>query len=141
MRVESAGGSPADSQKTNKKPSLAIDAAFKKDPSGLQIYTEKYGTGAKLEKGKKVSVHYEGWLAQDYTLFDSSRQKRRPFEFELGQGQVIAGWDKGLEGVRVGSKLQLKIPAHLAYGALGNPGGNIPPNADLIFKVQVLRAK
>lgn len=141
MRVESAKGAGADSQKINKKPTLAADSAFKKDFSGLEIYTEKYGSGAKIEKGSKVSVHYEGWLAKDYKLFDSSRQKRRPFEFELGKGAVIAGWEKAMEGVRVGSKLQLKIPAHLAYGALGTPGGNIPPHADLIFKVQVLRAK
>ncbi len=142
MRIGSTGQNLQNTQKTeNKKPQLALDAAFKKTRSGLQVYTEKYGSGTKVENGKNVVVHYEGWLAEDFTLFDSSRQKRRPFEFVLGKGQVIAGWEEALEGVRVGSVLQLKIPANLAYGASGHPGAGIPANADLIFKVQVLRVK
>lgn len=142
MQVESTARSGQNPQKVeNKKPILATDAAFKKDSSGLQIYVEKYGAGPKLEKGNTVSVHYEGWLAKDNTMFDSSRKKRRPFEFVLGQGRVIAGWEKALDGVRVGSKLQLKIPAALGYGTSGHSGAKIPPNADLIFKVQIIQAK
>ncbi|MBF0279264.1 MAG: FKBP-type peptidyl-prolyl cis-trans isomerase [SAR324 cluster bacterium] len=142
MQVGSATAGGQDPQKpVNVKPKLALDAAFKKSKSGLEFYVEKYGSGDKIEKGKKVTVHYEGWLAEDYTLFDSSRKKRRPFEFVLGQGQVIAGWEEALEGVRVGSVLQLKIPSNLGYGVSGHSGAKIPPNSDLIFKVQVMRAK
>lgn len=142
MRVENTGASAQGAQKpANKKPQLALDVAFKKSRSGLQVYVEKYGSGTKVEKGDKVSVHYEGWLAEDYTMFDSSRKKRRPFEFTLGEGQVIAGWEEALEGARAGSVLQLKIPSNLAYGASGFSGAGIPPNADLIFKVQVIKVK
>lgn len=142
MQVGDKKAGVQDPQKpVNKKPILALDAAYKKKKSGLEVYFEKYGSGDKTEKGKKVTVHYEGWLAEDFTLFDSSRQKRRPFDFVLGEGQVIAGWEEALEGVRVGSVLQLKIPSNLGYGASGNPGAKIPANADLIFKVQVIRAK
>lgn len=140
MQVGKAGSSAnPDAKKVHKKPQLAVDSAFKKSRSGLSMYTEKYGSGKKAEKGDKIIVHYEGWLAKDYKLFDSSREKRKPFEFVLGEGQVIAGWEEAIEGVRAGSKLQLKIPAKIAYGALGNPGAGIPANADLIFKVQVVR--
>ncbi|MBF0289439.1 MAG: FKBP-type peptidyl-prolyl cis-trans isomerase [SAR324 cluster bacterium] len=142
MRVGSAGKNIQNVKKTeNIKPKLALETAFKKSRSGLKVYTEKYGTGSKIEKGKNVVVHYEGWLAEDFTLFDSSKQKRRPFEFTLGEGQVIPGWEEALDGVRAGSVLQLKIPANLAYGASGNSGAGIPANADLIFKVQVVRVK
>ena len=139
MKVKAQKNASAEPKKINKKPQLALDNAFKKTRSGLEVYIEKPGDGEKLEKGTKVRVHYEGWLAEDFTLFDSSRAKRRPFEFTLGQGEVIKGWDEALEGVRVGSKLQIKIPPQLAYGASGAPG-SIPPNATLLFKIEVLRA-
>lgn len=142
MKVSS---SPLPTQEMKKKeypkPRLALDAAFKKQRSGLEIYVEKYGKGEKIEKGKRISVHYEGFLADDYKMFDSSRKKRRPFEFEFGKGQVIAGWEEALSGVRSGSKLQLKIPASLAYGMQGVPSLDIPANSNLIFKVEVLRVK
>ncbi|MGK5092279.1 FKBP-type peptidyl-prolyl cis-trans isomerase [Deltaproteobacteria bacterium TL4] len=139
MKVGSNTVNPkAGEAKVNKKPQLAIEAAFKKKRSGLEVYIEKYGRGEKLEKGSKVKVHYEGWLAKDYKLFDSSRQKKRPFEFVLGEDQVIKGWDEALEGIPVGTKMQIKIPAALAYGAQST--GEIPPNSDLIFKIEVLRA-
>lgn len=142
MRVGDTGANVQNTNKpTNKKPILALDVAFKKNRSGLEIYLEKYGTGPKIKKGDNVVVHYEGYLADDFTMFDNSREKRRPFEFVLGEGQVIKGWEEALEGVRVGSKLQLKIPANLGYGLQGNPGAGIPGNADLIFKVQVMRSK
>ena len=123
----------------NKRPQLAIDQVFKTLRSGLKIYVERSGEGPKLEKGNQVKVHYDGWLAEDYSKFDSSRDKRRPFEFELGAGKVIRGWEEGLEGIRAGSKIQLIIPAKMAYGAAGVPSLGIPENADLIFKVEVLK--
>ena len=123
----------------NKRPQLAIDQVFKTLRSGLKIYVERSGDGPKVEKGNQVKVHYDGWLVDDYSKFDSSRDKRRPFEFELGAGKVIQGWEEGLEGIRAGSKIQLIIPAKMAYGAAGVPSLGIPENADLIFKVEVLK--
>jgi FKBP-type peptidyl-prolyl cis-trans isomerase len=122
----------------NEKPELAMDAAFKKLRGGLLIYTEQAGKGDKIEKGSKVSIEYEGWLASDFTKFDSSIDKGKPFSYVHGEGNVIEGWDRALEGVRVGTKLQLKIPAKLAYGEFGMSDAGIPPNADLIFKLEVL---
>ncbi len=143
MRVGSSGNLAAqkNDKPVNKKPQLGLDSAFKTKRSGVQVYVEKFGNGPKVEKGSQVSVHYEGWLAEDYTLFDSSRQKRRPFQFELGKGEVIQGWEDALEGMKAGTKLQLKIPANLAYGPSGFPAAGIPPNADLVFKVEVLKVK
>ena len=123
----------------NRRPSLAIDKAFKTLRSGLKFYVERPGDGPKITQGSKVKVHYEGWLAEDYSLFDSSRTKRRPFEFEQGAGAVIKGWEEGLKGIRAGTKLQLIIPAKMAYGEKGVPGMGIPENAELIFKVEVLK--
>ena len=123
----------------NKRPPLAIDQAFKTLRSGLRLYVERPGDGPKITPGSKVKVHYEGWLAEDYSLFDSSRTKRRPFEFKQGAGVVIKGWEEGLEGIRAGTKIQLVIPAKMAYGEKGVPGMGIPENAELIFKVEVLK--
>lgn len=125
----------------NKKPQLASDASFKKDRSGLQVYVENYGGGPQANKGDVLSVHYEGWLAKDYKLFDSSRQKKRTFQLKLGEGQVIAGWEEALKGARAGTKLQLKVPAGLAYGKHGMAAAGIPPDSDLIFKVEVVSVK
>ena len=125
----------------NEAPQLALDQAFKKTRSGLQIYVEKVGKGQKIQTGSQLQVHYEGWLAQDFTLFDSSRLKGRPFEYTHGEGMVIDGWEEALVEVRQGAKLQLKIPAKLAYGEFGMPQGGIPANADLIFKVEVVKVK
>lgn len=142
MKIGSSlSSTPGEAKKVNKKPQLALDSAFKNKRSGLKLYIEKPGKGDKIEKGSKVIVHYDGWLAEDYTLFDSSRKKRRPFEFNFGEGNVIQGWEEGLEGLRAGTKLQLKIPANLAYGAQGVPSLKIPPNAELIFKVEILKVK
>lgn len=122
-------------------PELALDAAFKKLPGGLKLYVESLGKGELIEDGSQISVHYEGWLASDFTKFDSSLDKGRPFEYTHGEGMVIKGWETALEGVRAGTKLQLKIPARLAYGPTGMSGAGIPPNADLIFKLEVLSVK
>jgi FKBP-type peptidyl-prolyl cis-trans isomerase FkpA len=96
----------------------------------------KEGTGEISKNGDKVSVHYTGWL-ENGTKFDSSVDKGTPFEFTLGAGQVIQGWDLGVAGMKIGEKRKLTIPPELGYGAQG-AGGVIPPNATLIFEVELL---
>ena len=108
-------------------------------PDGLKVTDDVVGTGTEAQKGKTVSVHYTGWLA-DGTRFDSSRDRNTPFSFPLGQGQVIKGWDEGVAGMKVGGKRTLTIPADLGYGARG-AGGVIPPNATLKFEVELLDVK
>ncbi len=103
--------------------------------SGLKYYDIVEGDGAAAESGQAITVHYTGWLT-DGTVFDSSVERNQPLPFTLGQGSVIAGWDEGVVGMKVGGKRQLVIPADLAYGAEGRPG--IPPDATLIFEVELL---
>jgi len=102
----------------------------------LIIETLVAGDGATAEKGNSVSVHYTGWL-EDGTKFDSSVDRNQPFSFSLGAGMVIRGWDQGVEGMQIGEKRKLTIPSNLGYGAQG-AGGVIPPNATLIFDVELL---
>ena len=104
--------------------------------SGLQMVDTVVGEGMIATAGNKVSVHYTGTL-EDGTKFDSSVDRGVPFEFNLGAGQVIKGWDEGVAGMKVGGKRTLTIPADLGYGAAG-AGGVIPPNATLIFDVELL---
>ena len=139
MKISTSSANHQQIPKINKRPQLALDAAFKRTGSGVDIYIERHGHGKKSVEGSQLKVHYEGWLTEDYKMFDSSRAKRRPFEFELGKGNVIAGWDIALKDVRQGTKMQIKIPAKLAYGRQGVTSMGIPPNADLIFKVEVLK--
>ncbi|TAK11620.1 MAG: FKBP-type peptidyl-prolyl cis-trans isomerase [Anaerolineae bacterium] len=104
--------------------------------SGLQYQDLLVGDGDVAVTGKVVRVHYTGWLL-DGTKFDSSKDRNEPFEFPLGQGRVIAGWDEGVAGMRVGGKRLLIIPAALGYGERG-AGGVIPPGATLVFEVELL---
>lgn len=108
-----------------------------KTASGLQYWDIKVGTGATAAAGQKVKVHYTGWLTNG-KKFDSSVGTGHPFEFTLGNGDVIKGWDEGVAGMKVGGKRQLHIPPDLGYGANGTPDGTIPPNAALIFDVQLI---
>jgi FKBP-type peptidyl-prolyl cis-trans isomerase FkpA len=107
-----------------------------KTASGLQIEELVVGTGAAAASGQKVSVHYTGWLMNG-TKFDSSKDRNVAFVFGLGRGQVIRGWDEGVQGMKVGGKRKLTIPPELGYGARG-AGGVIPPNATLVFEVELL---
>jgi len=102
----------------------------------MKIEKLKSGSGESAKKGNTVMVHYTGWL-EDGTKFDSSVDRNEPFAFVLGAGQVIQGWDQGVATMRIGDKVKLTIPPQLAYGAEGYPGA-IPPNATLIFEVELL---
>ena len=104
--------------------------------SGLQYLDLKVGTGATAQAGQTVTVHYTGWL-ENGKKFDSSVDRGQPFSFPLGAGRVIKGWDEGVQGMKVGGKRKLTIPSNLGYGARG-AGGVIPPNATLIFEVELL---
>ena len=104
--------------------------------TGLKYEDMKVGDGAEAMVGQTVSVHYTGWLTNG-TKFDFSLDRNQTFEFPLGKRQVIRGWDEGVAGMKVGGKRKLTIPAHLGYGAAG-AGGVIPPNATLIFEVELL---
>ena len=111
--------------------------------SGLQIIDNTAGTGASPKSGQTCVMHYTGWLYNDGKKgkkFDSSVDRNEPFEFTIGQGQVIKGWDEGVASMKVGGKRTLIIPAALGYGARG-AGGLIPPNATLMFDVELLAVK
>jgi FKBP-type peptidyl-prolyl cis-trans isomerase len=116
-----------------------IAAGFNKAESGLRYQIIQKGNGAKAEKGKTVSVHYKGQLA-DGTVFDSSYKRNQPIDFPLGMGQVISGWDEGIQLLKVGDKARFVIPSHLGYGSRG-AGGVIPPDATLIFDVELMDVK
>jgi len=105
-------------------------------PSGLIVEDINIGEGAAAAAGQKVTVHYTGWLTNG-AKFDSSKDRNDPFVFPLGGGRVIKGWDEGVLGMKVGGKRKLTIPPALGYGARG-AGGVIPPNATLIFEVELL---
>ncbi|MDQ6647921.1 MAG: FKBP-type peptidyl-prolyl cis-trans isomerase [Pseudomonadota bacterium] len=112
----------------------------------LVVIDQKVGSGTEATAGMSVTVHYTGWLYNDSakdkhgSKFDSSRDHGEPFTFSLGAGQVIEGWDQGVAGMKVGGKRTLLIPASLGYGARG-AGSDIPPNASLVFDVELLDAK
>ena len=108
-------------------------------PSGLKYEVLEVGSGDEARSGQQVSVHYTGWLT-DGSKFDSSRDRQQPFQFALGRRMVISGWDEGVAGMKVGEKRKLTIPPDLGYGASG-AGGVIPPNATLIFEVELLAVR
>ena len=116
-----------------------LAAGFEKTESGLRYQFIQKGDGKKAEAGKTVSVHYEGSL-ENGKVFDSSYPRKKPIEFKLGQGQVIEGWDEGIALLKVGDKARFVIPSDLGYGPAG-AGGVIPPNATLIFDVELMDVK
>ena len=106
-------------------------------PSGLTIDDIVVGNGAAAAAGQKVKVHYTGWLTNG-TKFDSSKDRNDPFVFPLGAGNVIKGWDEGVQGMKVGGRRKLTIPSAMAYGARGAGGGVIKPHEPLVFVVDLL---
>ena len=121
----------------------AADNQVTEMPDGLKYTDTKTGEGATAKAGNKVSVHYTGWLSDNGAKgkkFDSSVDRDQPFQFTLGAKQVIAGWDEGVAGMKVGGKRTLTIPPELGYGARGAAGA-IPPNATLIFDVELLQVQ
>jgi len=126
--------------KANAEASLdKIAAGFEKTDSGLRYKIIQKGDGKKAEKGKTVSVHYKGQLA-DGTVFDSSYKRNEPIDFQLGAGQVISGWDEGVSLLQIGDKARFVIPSNLGYGSRG-AGGVIPPDATLVFDVELMAIK
>jgi FKBP-type peptidyl-prolyl cis-trans isomerase len=112
-------------------------------PSGLKYEDVKVGTGAEAKSGQNATVHYTGWLWADGkkgNKFDSSKDRGQPFSFPLGGGRVIKGWDEGVQGMKPGGTRMLTIPSELGYGARG-AGGAIPPNATLLFEVELIESK
>ena len=116
-----------------------LAAGFEKTESGLRYQFIQRGEGKQAENGKTVSVHYEGSL-ENGKVFDSSYPRKKPIDFRLGEGQVIEGWDEGIALLKVGDKARFVIPSHLGYGSRG-AGGAIPPNATLIFDVELMDVK
>jgi FKBP-type peptidyl-prolyl cis-trans isomerase len=116
-----------------------LAAGFQKTESGLRYQIIQKGNGTQAEKGKKVSVHYQGAL-ENGQVFDSSYKRKQPIEFQLGVGQVIEGWDEGVALLRVGDKARFVIPSYLGYGSIG-AGGVIPPDATLVFDVELMDVK
>ena len=116
-----------------------LATGFSKTDSGLRYQIIQKGDGKSAEKGKTVSVHYKGQLA-DGTVFDSSYKRNQPLDFTVGVGQVIPGWDEGIGLLQVGDKARLVIPSDLGYGSRG-AGGVIPPDATLVFDVELMDVK
>jgi FKBP-type peptidyl-prolyl cis-trans isomerase FkpA len=121
---------------TNTYSPTKVEGKPKTTTSGVEYWDIVVGTGATAVPGKRVGVHYTGWLTNG-KKFDSSVDRGRPVSFPLGAGRVIKGWDEGIAGMKVGGKRQLRIPPELGYGIHGSPGV-IPPNAVLIFDVELL---
>lgn len=129
-----------DPNTTKFAPALGVDLA-KMNKSGTGLYQQDLtvGHGAEAKAGKEATVHYTGWLPNG-SKFDSSRDRNDPFAFRIGARQVIAGWDEGVAGMKVGGKRKLVIPGSLGYGSRGAPP-DIPPNAILVFDVDLLGVK
>jgi FKBP-type peptidyl-prolyl cis-trans isomerase len=131
-----SGDEPADITQLEFAQELGVDLGqMTRTPSGLYYQDLVLGEGEEAVVGASVSAHYTGWL-HDGTKFDSSLDRGEPYSFPLGVGQVISGWDEGIQGMRVGGKRKLVIPAELAYGSAGR--GTIPPDAPLVFDVELM---
>lgn len=141
LKAEAAAAAAAPARSTGDGPPVLPDGTqFTTTPSGLQYAIIKAGAGATPQNGQVVEVHYTGWLESNGARFDSSVDRGRPFTFPLGAGKVIKGWDEGVATMQVGEKRRLVIPSDLGYGARG-AGGAIPPNATLVFDVELLGIK
>jgi peptidylprolyl isomerase len=145
--VAALAAAPTAAQELKATPAPAAEkkseSKMHKTPSGLQYEDTKEGTGASPQKGQTCVMHYTGWLWENGAKgkkFDSSVDRGTPFSFPLGQGRVIKGWDEGVATMKVGGKRTLLIPPDLGYGARGAPGA-IPPNATLLFEVELLEVK
>lgn len=136
LQAQTATKKPATSARPNTSAPTKVTGEGVKTPSGLQYWDIKVGTGQEAKEGSHVRVHYTGWLTSG-KKFDSSVDAGKPFDFRIGNGDVIKGWEEGVTGMKVGGKRQLRIPPNLAYGKEGYPGA-IPPNATLIFDIQLL---
>ena len=141
MTVTACGGDdPATSlglgpELNTSAPQTVADSDFTTSPTGLKVHDFVVGTGDQATSGRVATVHYTGWLTNG-SKFDSSVDRNDPLAFTVGAGGVIRGWDEGVSGMRVGGKRQLVIPPDLAYGASGR--GSIPPNATLVFEIELL---
>jgi FKBP-type peptidyl-prolyl cis-trans isomerase len=138
VAIAGLAGSPVAAQKAPNAPTKVGANKFKTLPGGLKYAILKPGKGKTAVHGN-VQVHYSGWLQSNRKKFDSSLDRNEPFTFELGHGEVIKGWDQGVKGMKEGEKRQLVVPAALGYGANGTPDGTIPPNATLVFEVELLK--
>lgn len=132
----SAASQASQHPKPNTTAPTKVTGPGTKTDSGLQYWDIRVGNGQTAKEGSRVRVHYTGWLTNG-KKFDSSVDGGTPFDFTIGNGEVIKGWEEGVTGMRVGGKRQLRIPPDLAYGADGSPD-TIPPNATLIFDIQLL---
>jgi len=137
--IYSSHGNEAYAAKKDAKKNSAKKSSSSKGAEELKIEDIKIGKGAVAESGKKVTVHYTGWLTNG-KKFDSSLDAKEPFTFQLGAAQVIQGWDKGVVGMKIGGKRKLTIPAKMGYGERG-AGNVIPPNSTLVFEVELLKVE
>ena len=132
-------GKSEEAQQAPNAPRQVSEASFTTTASGLKYHDFKAGSGAEAQRGNQVTVHYTGWL-QSGAKFDSSVDQQQPCSFQLGAGRVIAGWDEGVAGMRVGGQRQLVIPPELGYGPGGYPPV-IPANSTLVFEVELLEVR
>lgn len=139
LRAQTPTHRPTQAARPNTNAPTKVSGDGVKADSGLQYWDIKVGSGEVAKPGSHVKVHYTGWLTTG-KKFDSSVDANLPYEFVLGQGEVIKGWDEGVAGMKIGGKRQLRIPPELAYGQAGHPP-QIPQNATLIFDVQLLGVK
>ncbi len=140
LAFTAAAFAQATTKKVNTSAPTKVTTEGIKTPSGLEYWDIRVGTGDVAKEGSHVRVHYTGWLTNG-KKFDSSVDAGKPFDFTIGNGDVIKGWEEGVTGMRVGGKRQLRIPPNLGYGAEGTPGGPIPPNATLIFDIKLLQVQ